>query len=109
MRPTPCPPDAPRLRFRRGVRFPRAIAWFGARSFWGHLWHLVASVIATEDIDSRDWMRADDPDDLTHHMACELGGDENAPTLTDALDEDVFIDFIADTGDCSSVSQAVAR
>jgi len=109
VRPLPCPPDAPKLAFHRGRQFPQAIAWFGARSFWGHLWHLAASVIATEDIDSRDWMRADDPDDLTRDMACELGGDENAPTLTDALDEDLFIDFIADTGDCSSVSKAVAR
>src|SRR5262249_52470332 len=70
---------------------------------------LAASVIATEDIDSRDWMRADDPDDLTAHMAAELGGDPHAATLTEALDDDVFIDFIADTGDCSSVSHAFAK
>src|SRR3954468_12457989 len=109
MRPTPCPPDAPRLRFRRGVRFPRAIAWFGARSFWGHLWHLAASVIATEDIDSRDWMDADDPDELTQRVARELGGDGGAKSLVEAMDEDLWIDFVADTGDCSSVSQAVAK
>jgi hypothetical protein len=105
----PCPPDTPRLRYRRGRRYPRAIAWFGARSFWGHLWHLAASVIATEDIDSRNWMRADDPDDLTRRVAQELGGDPEAPSLTEALEEDLWIDFIADTGDCSSLSHAVAR
>jgi hypothetical protein len=109
VRPGPCPPDRPRLRFRRGKRAPRAIAWLGARSFWGHLWHLFASVIATEDIDSRDWMEADEPSELTRRIAKEIGANEAAPTLTDALDGDLWIDFVADTGDCSSVSQAVAR
>ena len=52
--------------------------WFGARSFWGHLWHLAASVIATEDIDSRDWMGADDPAELTQRVARELGGEAHA-------------------------------
>jgi hypothetical protein len=83
--------------------------WFGARSFWGHLWHLAASVIATEDIDSRDWMAADDPDELTQRVARELGGDAHATSLSEAMDEDLWIDFVADTGDCSSVSHAVAK
>src|SRR5262245_3581535 len=84
IRPEPPPPDVAKVFYRRGRRFPRAIAWYGARSFWGHLWHLAASVIATEDIDSRDWMRADDPDEFTRRVALALGaaadGDE-APTL----------------------------
>lgn len=106
------PADVPRLRFRRGRRFPRAIAWFGARSFWGHLWHLVASVIATEDIDSRDWMRPDEPDALTARVAEELGAAAAAAgkaSLTEALDGDLWIDFVADTGDDVSVSAAVAE
>ena len=53
---------------------PRAIAWLGARSFWGHLWHLAASAIATEDIDSRDWMVADEPDELTDVRAHSADG-----------------------------------
>ncbi|MEO5728452.1 MAG: hypothetical protein ABI134_33875 [Byssovorax sp.] len=109
VRPGPAPEDTPRLRFRRGRRFPGAIAWFGARSFWGHIWHLFASVIATEDIDSRDWMGADDPDELTRRVAKELGGDPHATSLSEAMEEDLWIDFVADTGDCSSVSHAVAR
>jgi hypothetical protein len=109
-RPEPPPHDAPRLFYRRGRRFPRAIAWFGARSFWGHLWHLAASVIATEDIDSRDWMRADPPDEFTRRVAGALGaGARQGESLTEILERDVWIDFIADTGDCSSVSAAVAR
>ena len=46
--------ELPRHAFRRGVTAPKAVPWFGIRSFYGHLWHLVASAIATQDIDSRD-------------------------------------------------------
>ena len=57
--PKPLPDDVPKLFYSRGKRWPRAIAWLGFKSFWGHLWHLAASVIATEDIDCRDWMQPD--------------------------------------------------
>ncbi len=104
----PAPPDEAPLVFHRGRAYPRAIAWFGFRSFWGHLWKLAASVIATEDIDSRDWMRPDDPDELTRRIAIELGGSPVAASLTEALERDLVIDFVADTGDDVSVSRAVA-
>lgn len=107
--PAAVPPDAPKLLFSRGDRYPRAIAWFGARSFWGHLWHLAASVIATEDIDSRAWMRPSLPEALTRKMSLVLGGRPEATSLTEALGRDVWIDFVADTGDDVSVSEAVAR
>ena len=103
------PRDVAKGSYQRGVRFPLAIAWFGARSFWGHLWHLAASVIATEDIDSRDWMRADAPEELTARIAGELHARKAAPSLTESLERDLWIDFVADTGDCASVSGAVAR
>jgi len=109
VRPAKAPPDLPRLRYRRGRRFPRAIAWFGLSAFWGHLWHLVASIIATEDIDSRDWMMADDPDELTRRVAAELGQARRAGSLTEAVGGDLWIDFVADTGDCAAVSRAVAE
>jgi len=107
--PSPTPADTPKLLFTRGSKYPEAIAWFGARSFWGHLWHLAASVIATEDIDSRAWMRPRPPEVLTNIVANVLGGKQGATSLTEALERDVWIDFIADTGDCVSVSEAVAR
>jgi hypothetical protein len=109
VRPAPRPEDKPKLLFRRARKYPRAIAWFGARSFWGHLWHLAASVLATEDIDSRDWMRADEPEELTRRIATALGASESAPTLTECIQGDLWIDFVADTGDCVSVSAEVAR
>jgi hypothetical protein len=108
--PDPLPADAPKLFYRRGKRWPRAIAWFGFKSFWGHLWHLAASVIATEDIDCRDWMQPGSARSLTRKLADAIGADRpDAPTLADALDDDVWIDFVADTGDDFSLSKAVAR
>ena len=85
------------------------MVWFGARSFWGHLRHLIASAIASESVDSRDWMTPDEPQALVARIAKVLGGDESAPTLLEALDRDLYVDFVADTGDDVSVSRAVAR
>jgi hypothetical protein len=113
IRPTKAPPDGmPPLRFRRGRKYPRAIAWFGFRSFWGHLWSLAAGAIATEDIDSRDWMQADEPAELSRRIAAHLGAAPpsaaSAASLAEALNRDVWLDFVADTGDDVSVSRAVA-
>src|SRR5262245_52605557 len=103
--------DRPRRAFRRGTTAPRAVPWFGIRSFYGHLWHLVASAIATQDIDSRDWMHADSPAGLTRSLARTIDGDarEGAASVTEALGRDVYIDFVADTGDDVDVSRAIAE
>jgi hypothetical protein len=98
-----------RKKFTRGKTRPRGVVWFGASSFWGHLRHFLAAAIATEDVDSRDWMTADEPRELLARIAGELGGDPSASSLVDALGRDVWIDFVADTGDDVSVSRAVAR
>jgi hypothetical protein len=93
-----------------GRRSPRAIAWFGYSSFWGHLRHLVASAIATENIDSRQWMVPDAPHELLARALEVLGkGDKKAHTLSEAMGGEVWVDFVADTGDDVSVSEAVAR
>ena len=107
-RPEPSRPQA-RQRFTRGKQSPRGVVWFGVRSFWGHLRHFVASAIATEDIDSRDWMTPDTPSELTARVARVLGGNEAAPNLIEALGRDLWIDYLSDTGDDVSVSRAVAR
>jgi hypothetical protein len=95
-------------RFTRGRERPRGVVWFGITSFWGHLRHFLAAAIATEDVDSRDWMTADEPRELLAQVIERLGGDRGAPTLLEALGRDVWIDFIADTGDDVAVSRAVA-
>jgi len=108
--PEPLPDDVPKLFYRRGKRWPRAIAWFGFKSFWGHIWHLVASVIATEDIDSRDWMHPDTARTLTRRLADTIGATKpDADSLAEATGDDVWVDFVSDTGDDFSVGKAVAR
>jgi hypothetical protein len=108
-RPEPSPPGPARRRFTRGKQSPRGVVWFGVSSFWGHLRHFVSAAIATEDIDSRDWMTPDTPSELTARVARVLGGNEAAPTLVEALGRDLWIDYVSDTGDDVSVSRAVAR
>src|SRR5260370_30144695 len=91
--------DAPRRAFRRGRSRPKAVPWFGIRSFYGHLWHLVASAIATQDIDSRDWMHADSPSSLTKSVARVIdsaAGERGS--ITEAIGRDLVIDYVADTG-----------
>ncbi|HET9956275.1 MAG TPA: hypothetical protein VFQ61_17325, partial [Polyangiaceae bacterium] len=105
----PCDRTEVRRRFVRGRVEPRGVVWFGLRSFWGHLRHFLASGIATEDIDSRHWMTPDDPTQLVQRVAEILGGKPNATNLLESLDRDLFIDYVSDTGDDVSVSQALAN
>ncbi len=114
--PTPAPfrpaarvPAPIRRRFRRGREHPRGVAWFGVGGFWGHLQHFIASAIATEDVDSRDWMTPDDPATLAERVARLLGGSAQGMTVTERLRRDLWVDYVADTGDDVSVSSAVAR
>src|SRR5690606_31790727 len=100
--------DIPRSRFRRGRTKPRGVVWFGLSSFWGHLRHFVASAIATEDVDSRDWMTPDDPAELVARVAERLGAERYQATLSECLERDLWIDFVADTGDDVEVSERVA-
>lgn len=105
------PKDDPALPRARGRRRPRAIAWYGFTAFWGHLRHLVASAIATENIDSRQWMIPESPDVLLGRVVEVLarrGAAKGASTLAEALGGEVWIDFVADTGDDVSVSEVVA-
>ena len=103
------PPEGILRRFTRGTEHPRGVVWFGASSFWGHLRHFFASAIASQNLDARDWMTPDEPGALAARMAEVLGGNPLAPTLVEALRRDVYIDFVADTGDDVAVSRAVAR
>src|SRR5262249_9458194 len=108
MRPGP-PAKGIIRRFTRGKEHPLGVVWFGARSFWGHLRHFVASAIASESIDSRDWMTPDDPIALVARITGLLGGNVRATNLIEALDRDLYVDFVADPGDDLAVSRAVAR
>jgi hypothetical protein len=110
-RPDSQPEDRAIHTFVRGKRSPRGIAWYGIGSFWGHLQHFIASGIATEDIDSRDWMHADDPFALARDLALHLttGNIQQGETVSEMLGRDLIVDFVSDTGDDSDISEAVAR
>jgi len=97
------------LVFRRGAHAPFAVRWYGITSLFGHLRHFIASAIASEQVDSRDWMSAEDPPKLVSRMLHVLGDAADAPTLTEGLGRAVWIDWIADTGDDRDVSEAVGK
>ena len=120
--PTPLekwPTDDVGPRVTRGTKAPRAIAWFGFSAFWGHLRHLVASAIATENIDSRQWMIPEAPDVLLGRVLEIIGPRatrttaqavaQREGTLAEAMGGEVWIDFVSDTGDDVTVSEVVAR
>ncbi len=108
LRPRPIGAEEVRRRFVRGKEHPRGVVWFGVRSFWGHLRHFVASAIATEDVDSRDWMTPDPPFALVQRVSDALSAPTSGETLLESLGRDLWIDYVADTGDDSAVSRAVA-
>lgn len=110
--------DAAGPRITRGTKRPIAIAWFGFTAFWGHLRHLVASLIATDNIDSRQWMIPESPDVLLGRVL-EIIGPRATRTsaqaiaektsLAEAMGGEVWIDFVSDTGDDVTVSERVAE
>lgn len=73
----------------------------------GHLRHLVAAAAASSNFDLRDWMRPTAADVLLDRVAEVLGVSTSEDTLSERLGRDVWIDFVADTGDDYEVSVAV--
>jgi hypothetical protein len=96
-------------RFRRGVRPPVAIRWYGMTALVGHLRHLVAVAAASNQLDLRDWMRAEDAPLLLDRVSRVLGASASGDSLAQRLGREVWIDFVADTGDDHDLSRAVAR
>lgn len=98
----------PPLAFRRGSREPYAIRWFGSTALVGHVRHLAAEALASEQLDTRDWMRPQAPEELLDEVAGVLDASHEGATLAERLGRDVWIDFVADTADDYDVSEAVA-
>jgi hypothetical protein len=96
-------------RFHRGARKPLAIRWFGMTALAGHLRHLLAVAAASNQLDLRDWMRPEDAAGLLDRVSLALGGSASGDSLTERLGREVWIDFVADTGDDHDVSLAVGR
>lgn len=104
----------PPIVFRQGAHPPFAVRWYGITSLFGHLRNFVARAIASESVDSRDWMRPNSPDNMLKSALSILEGsayDEEkvGETLLDSLNRPVWIDFVADTGDDRDVSGAVGK
>jgi hypothetical protein len=98
---------APRV-FTRGAHEPYGIRWFGSTAVPGQLRHLAAEAFASGQLDSRDWMRTQQPAELLDDVARVLEAAGEGATLTERLGRDVWIDFVADSGDDSDVASAVA-
>ncbi len=97
-------------RFHRGAHPPYAIRWFGSTALLGHLRRVAASIVASQAVDTRDWMRPERPHELLGHAGRILKAPvPDAPTLVERLGRPLWIDFVADTGDDRDVSSAVAR
>jgi len=96
-------------RFHRGAHKPIAIRWFGMTALAGHLRHLLAVAAASNQLDLRDWMRPEDPSELLNRVCQVLGASASGRNLAERLGREVWIDFVADTGDDHDVSLAVGR
>ena len=75
----------------------------------GHLRHLLAEAAASNELDMRDWMRPEEAPELLDRVGRVLGASAAGDTLAERLGREVWIDFVADTGDDYDVSGAVAR
>jgi hypothetical protein len=98
-----------RGRFQRGIHSPLAIRWFGMTALWGHLRHLTAAAAASNQLDLRDWMRPEAAEALLDRVAGVLAGASAGPNLAERLGREVWIDFVADTGDDHDLSLAVGK
>ena len=105
----PRDPTARVRRFHRGAHSPFAIRWFGSTALAGHLRHLVAVAAASQQLDLRDWMRPEDATQLLDRVSRVLGASEAGGSLAERLGREVWIDFVADTGDDHDLSLAVGR
>jgi hypothetical protein len=96
-------------RFQRGAHSPFAIRWFGTTALWGHVRHLLAVTAASNQLDLRDWMRPEEARDLLDRVGSVLAAPPDGPSLAERLGREVWIDFVADTGDDHDLSLAVGR
>jgi hypothetical protein len=96
------------LIFKQGAQAPYAIRWYGATSLLGHFRNLVATAIASESVDSRDWMRPLHAEEMLIAVTRAFGV-ENRGTLLESLGRPLWVDWVADTGDDHDVSRAVGR
>src|SRR5262249_45002045 len=86
-------------RFHRGTHKPLAIRWFGMTAMAGNLRHLLAVAAASNQLDLRDWMGPEEAAGLLNRACKVLGASASGGNVTERLGREVWIDFVADTGD----------
>ena len=96
-------------RIHRGAHKPLAIRWFGTTALAGHLRHLLAVAAASSQLDLRDWMQPEEASGLLNRVCQVLGASASGGNLAERLGREVWINFVADTGDDHDVSLAVGR
>ena len=88
----------------------RAVSWYSVHWLVENFSHLVGSAVAKVDIDGRDWMAPNDPDALAALVARAANfPNVGAASLTEANGAEIWLDYVADTGDDADVSREVAR
>jgi hypothetical protein len=108
-RPQPAPPDSAGRRFTYGNVSPKAVPWYGISMLWWYFTWMLPNTIHRFRVDRRTSMKLDDPAQLADQVSENFGVAGGGKPIVEALGRDVWIDFIADTGDDVSVSEAVAR
>lgn len=95
--------------FGAGNTFPYAVRWYGVTSLYGHFRNFISRGVAIESVDTRDWMRADTSAALLERAASILRAPAGGDSLVQRMGRDLWIDFVADTGDDRDTSEAVGR
>ena len=103
------PPDSAGRRFTYGRENPKAVSWYGINILWWYFTQIVPNTLRAFRADQRASMKLDEPSRMADLVSERLGAAGVGKPVTQALGRDVWIDFIADTGDDAAVSEAVGR
>lgn len=108
-RPSPPPPDTAERGFTYGRSKLKAVSWYGIRMMWWYFTWVLPNTWRSFRVDRRPGMKIDDPFGLAGLVSERLGAAADGKPLAETLGRDVWMDFIADTGDDASISEAIGR
>lgn len=108
-RPAPAPSDAAGRRFTYGREKPKAVSWYGIRILWWYFTWILPNTLKSFRVDRRAAMKLDEPGRMADMVSKRLGADAAGAPVVTAIGRDLWVDFIADTGDDVSVGEAVGR
>lgn len=103
------PPDSAGRGFTYGKEKLKAVSWYGINILWWYFSRILPNTLRAFRFDRRASMALDDPARLSDLVSARLGTVGGGKPVVQALGRDLWVDFIADTGDDVSVSEAVGR